>query len=481
MPLTEKPVEAETLLAALEEARAHDVPWKKGRAFGYVFETGADAQALGKQVYASFLTENGLDPTAFPSYRTLENDLIGWALDQTHGPEGSVGTFTSGGTESILLAVKAARDYAKKHRPGFARYELVLPVTAHAAFHKAAHYFEMDLVLTEVDPETYLAKPEAIAAAITPRTAMVVVSAPSFAHGVVDPVEEVARVCREKNVWLHTDGCVGAWLLPYFKELGAEVPPYDFAVDGVWSMSMDLHKFAFCAKGASVVLFRSKELRAYSAFACGTWTGYSLVNLGVQSSKSEGPVAGAWATMQRFGHAGYREVVRSMKSATERVRAAVAELPELRVLGKPNMSLFALASSELSVFHLQDELRARGFHTRAQLRRGPSPENLHVLLTPVNDAWIDGFIAALRESVAAAKALPPSEMAAQLEAMFATMNPDDVSDEVLTGMMGSTGVSSSGGMPARTAEMNQLLNALPPSLVERALVFYMNDSYKPTR
>lgn len=480
MPLPEKPEDAQKLMASLEGARAHDVPWKSGNAFGYVFETGADAQSLGKQAYASFLTENGLDPTAFPSYRTLENDVIGWALDQVHGPEGSVGTFTSGGTESILLAVKAARDYAKKHRPGHDRYELVVPITVHAAFHKAAHYFGLDVVMTEVDPVTFRAKPEAIAKAITERTAMVVVSAPSFAHGVVDPVEETAKICREKNVWLHTDACVGGWLLPYFKAEGNDVPAYDFSVDGVWSMSMDLHKFAFCAKGASVVLYRDADLRRYSAFACGTWTGYSLVNLGVQSSKSEGPVAGAWVTMQRFGHEGYRGVVRSMVSATKRVRAAVEAIPDLRVLGTPCMSLFSIASDTINVFHLQDELRERGFFTRAQLRRDPSPANVHMLFTPVNDRWIDGLIAALPECVEAAGKLPSSEVAAQMREMFASMNPDDVSDEVLATMMGGAGIKA-GSMPTRTAELNQLLDALPPKLVERALVFYMNDTFRPTR
>ncbi len=480
MALNDQPRQNEDILSALGEVRAHDVPWRSGHALGYVFETGAEAQALGKRAYADFLTENGLDPTAFPSYRRLENEVIGWVLDQTRAPEGAVGIFTSGGTESILLAVKAARERAAEQRPSVNRFELVLPMTAHAAFHKAAHYFGLDVVLTEVDPQTFCAKPEAIAAAITERTAMAVASAPSFAHGVIDPVREIARACVEKDVWLHTDGCVGGWLLPYFRELGAEVPDYDFAVEGVASMSVDLHKFAFCAKGASTVLFREASLRRYAAFACGRWTGYSLVNLGVQSSKSAGPVAGAWATMQRFGHAGYRAQVEVMKAMTDRVRRAVEAHPELRVLGRPPMSLFAFASEGVNVFHLQDELRERGWHTRGQLRRGSSPENLHILLTPVNAPHVDRFEADLAASVEAARALPESAMAAQLRDTFASMDPEEVSDDVIAGLMSNAGVSE-GALPGRTAEVNQLLNALPPALVERALVHYIDGAFRPAR
>lgn len=480
MALRDTPANRDELLQQLESARSHDVPWKSGRAFGYVFETGDDAQALGKTAYASFLTENGLDPTAFPSYPRLENDVIGWVLDQTRCPAEGVGIFTSGGTESILLAVKAAREAARAARPDLARFELVLPITAHAAFFKAAHYFDLDVVTTAVDPESFRADPGAIEAAITERTAMVVVSAPSFAHGVVDPVAEVAAVCRARGVWLHTDGCVGGWLLPYFRALGAKVPDYDFSVEGVQSMSVDLHKFAFCAKGASVVLFRAPALRRHAAFACGSWTGYSLVNFGVQSSKSEGPVASAWATLQAFGHQGYRAQVEGMHRAAERVRAAVRAHPDLRVLGEPCMSLFAIASDTVNVFHLQDELRLRGWHTRSQLRRGPSPENVHVLLTPVNDRWVDAFINDLGEAVEAARALPPSELAAQLREMFANLDPADVSDDVIAGMMSSAGVSQ-GALPGRTAEVNQMMNALPTAIIERALVHYVDGTFRPAR
>lgn len=480
MPLDEKARTNEEILSALAKTREHDVPWRSGHALGYVFETGAEAQALGKRAYVDFLTENGLDPTAFPSYREIENQVVGWVLDQVHGPEDSVGIFTSGGTESILLAVKAARERAREARPSVGRFELVLPVTAHAAFHKAAEYFGLDVVLTEVDRETFCANPEAIARAITDKTAMVVASAPSFAHGVVDPVEAIAKVCKARDVWLHTDGCVGGWLLPYFKALGARVPEYDFRVDGVLSMSVDLHKFAFCAKGASTVLFREPSLRRYAAFACGNWAGYSLVNLGVQSSKSAGPVAGAWATMKRFGHEGYRAQVELMKSMTERVMAAVSAHEDLRVLGQPVMSLFAFASDTVNVFHLQDELRERGWHTRAQLRRWSSPESLHLLLTAVNAPHVERFAQDLAESVEAARGMPESPLAEQLRETFATMNPDDVSDEVIAGLMASAGVSGE-GVPKRTAEMNQLLNALPPVIVERALVHYIDGAFRAVR
>ncbi|MEZ4410791.1 MAG: DegT/DnrJ/EryC1/StrS family aminotransferase [Polyangiales bacterium] len=232
MALNDQPRQSDDILSSLGEARAHDVPWRTGHALGYVFETGAEAQSLGKRAYADFLTENGLDPTAFPSYRRLENEVIGWVLDQTRAPDGAVGIFTSGGTESILLAVKAARERAAEQRPSVTRFEIILPVTAHAAFHKAAHYFGLDVVLTEVDPVTYTAKPEAIAAAITDRTAMVVASAPPSRTAWSTrcaPSRGCARARRPPT----PTAALGVAVAVLPASSAPRCPDYDFAVEGV--------------------------------------------------------------------------------------------------------------------------------------------------------------------------------------------------------------------------------------------------------
>ena len=248
----------------LDELRAHDLPTHGGRTLAYVYDSGlADVDALGREALGMFASTNGLDPTAFPSLLRMENDLVAWAARLLDGPE-SVGTVTSGGTESVLLAVLAARDA----RPDVERPQMVLPTTAHAAFHKAAHYFDVEPVLVDVDPSTFRADPSATEAALTERTVLVVASAPSYAHGVVDPVGELAALASEAGARCHVDACIGGWVLPYLTPVDrASLPAWTFAVPGVSSISVDLHKYAYTPKGVSLLLHRTPELRRPSTSA----------------------------------------------------------------------------------------------------------------------------------------------------------------------------------------------------------------------
>jgi glutamate/tyrosine decarboxylase-like PLP-dependent enzyme len=467
----------EEILATVSAYREGDLDWKSGRTFGFVYDPGHAAADIGKEVYASFLSENGLDPTSFPSLRRLENEVVAMARAQVRGGADVVGTFTSGGTESIMLAVKAARGWAKRHRPRIDRPEMVLPVTAHAAFYKAADYLGVGAVTVPVDPQSFCADPEAIRAAITERTVLLVGSAPSYAHGVIDPIPAIAALAAERGILCHTDACVGGWLLPWFKKLGVEMPEYDFQVPGVTSISMDLHKFAFCPKGASLLLCRDAALRRHHVFANATWTGYSVVNTAVQSSKSGGPIAAAWAVMNALGDEGYAELARLMHACTRGIADGVARIPGLSVLGRPQMSLVAIASEQTSVFHVADEMKQRRWYVQPQLRRGPSPANLHLTIGPTNARWVEAFLSDLGESVTAAAALPDSPLAAQIAEMFASMDPAAVPDETVASMMGMAGAGG-GGLPGRMAEVNQILNALPPPLVERALIEFMGQLFR---
>ncbi|MCA9773672.1 MAG: aspartate aminotransferase family protein, partial [Myxococcales bacterium] len=232
----------------LEAARAADLPWRNGRTWAYVYDPGPEAEAVIKHAYMDYLTENGLDPTAFPSTLKFETELLSMAASHLKGDEEVVGNFTSGGTESIFLAVKTARDRARAMRPEIREPEMVLPMTAHAAFQKAAHYLGVRPVITDVDPVTFRADVESARSAITPNTVLLVGSAISYGHGVVDPIRELGAIALERDVLLHVDGCMGGFLLPYFRRLGAEVPDFEFNVPGVTSISMDLHKYAFAAK-----------------------------------------------------------------------------------------------------------------------------------------------------------------------------------------------------------------------------------------
>lgn len=476
MKIPTRGMSREEVMAALAKARETDTDFRNGRVFGFAYDAGREAEQVTKEAYASFLSENALDPRVYPSLRRFELDVVSMCKELLRaGPE-VVGTFTSGGTESILLAVKTARDYFRARKPEIREPEMVLPITAHAAFHKAASYFDVKVVPVTVRPDTYEVDLDAVRAAIGGNTILVVGSAPGFAHGVIDPIRELGAIALEHDLLLHVDACIGGFLLPYVKRLGREVPDFDFSVPGVSSISMDLHKYAFCAKGASVLLLRDKALRQHQIFSCAEWTGYSVINTTIQSTKSGGPMAGAWATLHHIGDEGYLELARRAMDATDRLIAGIESVEGLRVMGKPAMTLIAFTSDTVDVFHLADELKLRGWLVGPQLAYGPSKENIHLTIGPTHDATVDAFVADLRDSVEAAKKLPVSPLAEQVRATFATMRPEDVSPEMLERMLAMAGAQGT-VLPEREAEINQILNALPRPLAARLLAGYVNELF----
>jgi glutamate/tyrosine decarboxylase-like PLP-dependent enzyme len=479
MRLPEKPRAKDDLLRDLEAYKEDDIQWKTGRTFGFVYDPGNEAMEVGKAAYTALLTENGLDPTSFPSVLRLEKEVISMVRAHVGGGDDVQGTFTSGGTESIFLAVKAARDHARATRPEVTAPEVVIPLTGHAAFYKACHYLGVAVRTTPVLEGSFLPDLRALEEAIGPSTILVVASAPGYAHGVVDPVPEIAAIAARKGVLCHVDACVGGWLLPWFRRLGVEMPAYDFSVPGVTSMSVDLHKYAFAPKGASVVLFRPPALRMRAAYACARWAGYSVFNMAVQSSKSGGPIAAAWAVLQSLGEPGYADLARTMHDATRAIVDGVARIEGVRVLGRPHMSVLAIAgSAEVGIFHVIDELLVRGWYVQPQLRRGPSPENLHLTIGPTNAKWVDAFLADLATAAAAARGRPASPLAEQTRAAFSDMDPAAVSDETIAAMMSMAGAGEGGKLPERLAEVNEILNALPPALVERAILTFIDGLYR---
>ncbi len=467
----------EAVFQALEQRKQGDMPWREGRTWAYVYDPGREAESVIKDAFALYLTENGLDPTVFPSALRLENEVVAMAAAHLRGDGDVVGNFTSGGTESILLAVKAARDHARAHRPGLDAPEMVLPETAHAAFQKAAHYLGVRPVLVPVDPESFRADVDAVRDAITERTVLLVGSAISYAHGVVDPIRELGQLALERGLLLHVDGCMGGFLLPYFRRLGSAVPDFDFTVPGVTSISMDLHKYAFAAKGASTILYRDKALRKHQMYACSNWTGYTVINPTVQSTKSAGPLAAAWAALHFIGDAGYLEIARVVRDATARIVAAVDAAPELRVLGRPDMNLLAFTSERVSVFHVVDEMKERGWYVQPQLAYGSSPENIHLSVNPESVRWVDAMLDDLRECVEKAKSLPSGELAGRIQEAFGSMAPEALTDDVFAGLLRMAGVEGT-SLPGRMAEINEVLNALPVPLRERLLVEYLNELFR---
>lgn len=475
--IPESGTDARTIIAGLEEYRANDMPWRDGRTWAYIYDPGAEAESLLKQAYTMYLTENGLDPTVFPSTLRLENELIAMAASHLNGDENVVGNFTSGGTESIICAVKAARDWARAQRPQIKEPEILLPATAHAAFQKAAHYLCVKPVIAPVDPETFRADPAAMRAAVTPNTILMVGSAISYAHGVVDPIRELAAIAQEHDILLHVDGCMGGFLLPYFRRLGRDIPDFDFSVPGVTSMSMDFHKYAFAAKGASVVLYRSKELRRYQIYACSNWTGYTIINPTVQSTKSAGPLAAAWAILHFFGESGYLEIARQVLDATQRIADAIDAMPDLTLMGRPDMNLVAFSSDTVSVFHVIDEMKERGWYVQPQLAYDNSKENIHLSINPASVRWVDAMLADLEKCVEKAKTMKSGELAALVKESFGNIDPSTLTPETFGEMLGMAGIQGT-ALPSRLADINEVLNALPVPLREKLLIEYLNDLYQ---
>jgi len=477
MQIPRKGQTKDEVLGALQSFKANDMPWRDGRTWAYVYDPGPQAEEVIKQAYSMFLSENGLDPTVFPSVLRLENEIIAMAAAHLQGDHDVVGNFTSGGTESLILAVKTARDHARAHRPHITQPEIILPTTAHAAFHKACHYLCVKPVLVDVDTTTFKADPQAIRAAITPNTVMLVGSAVSYAHGVVDPIREIGQIALEHNLLLHVDACMGGFLLPYFRRLGAPVPDFELNVPGVTSISMDLHKYAFAAKGASVILYRNKALRRYQIYACANWTGYTIINPTVQSTKSAGPLAAAWAVLSFIGDDGYLEIARQVLDATRRIAAGIEHIDGLRLLGKPEMNLVAFTSDEVSVFHVIDEMKQLGWYIQPQLGLHGSKENIHLSINPASVKWVDALLDDLKLCVEKARAMPSGELADMVRGALGSLDLTAISEEQFGQLLGLAGVDGS-ALPQRMAGVNEMMNALPATVREQLLTEYLNRLFR---
>jgi sphinganine-1-phosphate aldolase len=463
-------VPASEVLAELAERHAADEPGGGKPGVANTFDSGlASVERVAVAAYESYLHVNGLYPTSFPSISGLEHDVVAMVGERLNAPAGAAGSWTSGGTESCLLAAKAARDA----HPEIDAPEIVFARTAHAAWLKAAKYFGLKAVVTDVEHDTLQVDPQAFADAITERTVLVVVSAPSYGHGVLDPVEAVAAVCAERGVRLHVDACIGGWVLPYAEKLGYPVRPWDFRVSGVTSISVDLHKYGYAPKGCSVVLYRTAQLRRSQYFVTSRWTGYPVVNPTMQSSKAGGLLAAAWAVMRHLGDDGYLDLVRATMAATTDLVDGVRAIDGLRVLGTPAASLVAITTDGPDFFAFLDELEARGWPIQPQLSQPGVPAAIHLTLTATHGKYVSGLLEALTESTAAARGrdpLPTPEQRAKVSGL-----PEDAPPDQLFGLVGEA-LAEAGG---RMAPIHALLDSLPPALQESALLAFFEGLNPP--
>ena len=382
----------EQVSAELDAALTGDANWMGGRIWSLVYYAGDDVAEVLREAYGKAIFTNGLGPDAFKSLKKFESEVVAMTASLLGEPE-AVGNMTSGGTESILMAVKTARDYARAEK-NITEPEMVLPLSAHPAFDKSAQYLGVKAVHVGLDDDLRADVP-AMAEAITPNTVLLVGSAPNFPFGTIDPIPDIAALAAGRGIPCHVDACVGGFLLPFWERLGHAVRPWDFRVPGVSSISADCHKYGYAARGASTIMYRDPAYRRHQFFAVTDWPGGLYGSPTMTGSRPGGAIAAAWACLNYLGQAGYLRLAEKIAAATKALQDGIRETPGLKILGDPDVSLFAVGSDEFDIYVLSEALGARGWYPdRQQL-----PPSLHFMVTPNHAGHIDEFLTTLREAV----------------------------------------------------------------------------------
>ncbi|CAK7244380.1 MAG: Dihydrosphingosine phosphate lyase [Sporothrix thermara] len=395
-------------LADLDHTR-----WEDGRVSGAVYHGEDELLQLQTEAYGKFTVANPIHPDVFPGVRKMEAEVVAMVLNLFNGPPGSAGVTTSGGTESILMACLAARQKAYAER-GITEPEMIIPETAHTAFHKASQYYKIKLHLVACPAPNYQVDIRRVARLITPNTVLLVGSAPNFPHGIIDDISGLSRLAARKRIPLHVDCCLGSFMVAFLEKAGFETTPFDFRLRGVTSISVDTHKYGFAPKGNSVVLYRTASLRSYQYFVSPDWTGGVYASPGAAGSRPGALIAGCWASLMAVGEAGYLEACNRIVGHAHKFSEHIASSPtlsaEIEVMGHPLVSVvafrartappagsFSAAFSPINIYSLSDAMTERGWHLNAL----QSPPAIHVAFTmPVVKAY-DSLIADLEACVSA--------------------------------------------------------------------------------
>jgi tyrosine decarboxylase MnfA len=385
----------ENVIKEMEEIRKDDINWRDGKVWSLVYHATDEHTEMLKEAYTMFFSKNALSPMAFPSLRKFETEVISMVVDLFNGDKRCCGSMTSGGTESLLMAVKTYRDWAEEKFPNIKEPEMVVPSSAHPSFDKAAEYFKVKLVKVPVDSETHQADVNSMKNVITENTILIVGSACDFPRGVVDPISELGILAQEHGIGLHVDACLGGFMLPFVKKLGYEVPDFDFSVPGVTSISADVHKYGYGAKGASTILYRKERIWKHQFSVYTDWTGGVYISPSMRGTRPGGAIAAAWAAMKHLGMDGYLNLAKIVMGASKKLIEGINEIPELYIIGKPVMSVFSFTSDKIDIYQLGDRMDKKGWH----LDRIQFPNALHMMVNPHHSEIVDTFLKDLRETV----------------------------------------------------------------------------------
>ncbi len=422
----------EDVLNTMRALRDNDADWKGGKTWSLVYYAGEDLLDLLQKAYTLFLSENGLNPMAFPSLQKFESEVVSMTAGLLGGGSETVGNMTSGGTDSILMAVKTARDRARARHPEITNPEMIVPLSAHGAFNKAAQYLDVKIIRIPLDAD-FRADLSAARAAINPNTILMVGSAPAYPQGVMDPIKELAALAQSNNIAFHVDSCLGGFLLPFVRKLGYPVPEFDLSVPGVTSLSVDVHKYGYAAKGASVILYRDKDFRKYQYTITTDWSGGIYASPTSAGTRPGGALAAAWAVMNYLGENGYLRLAEKIMNTTQTLIQGIRAIPDLQILGEPTMSVIAFASESLDIYAIGSVMDERGWH----LDRLQYPTALHLMVTPAHTEVITIFLRDLAEATAMVRSgtSSPAQGTAAMYGMLAQMKEPGMAKEFIQELM----------------------------------------------
>lgn len=429
--------EKDDILREMEELRSiEESKWKDGFTSGAVYHGDENYIKFLNKAYAINSQSNPLHSDLWPSTVRYESEVVSMTAHMlSAGRLGTVagadeeicGVVTSGGTESILLAMKSYRDWARE-RKGITQPEMVVPSTAHAAFDKAAEYFNIKSIHVPVDGD-YRADVAATRKAITKNTIVLVGSAPAFPHGIVDPIEELSELAREKGIGFHTDACLGGFVLPWAEKLGYSVPPFDFRLPGVTSISADTHKYGYAPKGTSVLLYRGLELRHYQYFKTADWPGGLYCSPTIAGSRPGALIAACWAAMVSLGESGYMEATRKILETASIIKKGIQDIPELYILGEP-LWVIAFSSKTLDIYRILDYMTGRNWNLNS-LHKPPSV-HICVTLRHTQPGVTERFLNDLKSAVEYVKQNPEAKGGmAPVYGMAATLPVRGIVEDIL--------------------------------------------------
>ena len=384
------------LKAELEAAKKDDFKWREGRMALYFYYLNEEVTRIQQEAYCAYWTENAMGHRAFPSLKKLESEVLQMGLSLHHAPDNAVATFTSGGSESIFLALKTARDWARETK-GVSNPNIVIPRTGHPTFDRAAQHLGIRVIRVPTSRNDFRAEPTEMAKRIDADTIMLLGSAPNYPFGVFDPIEQIAALAQARGLWMHVDACVGGFLAPFVRELGRDIPDFDFAVPGVMSISADLHKYGYAPKGASMMMLRDAALQRFQTFEFKDWERGAYVSTSTQGTRAGGPVAAAWAMMNFLGREGYVHWASVLMGAVDTLCEGINAIPGLAVLEPHELCLFVYRAvdPELDIGAVAEGMTARGWFVGRQAE----PPGIHMHLNPVHAETAEMYLADLRAVV----------------------------------------------------------------------------------